>query len=796
MHRFAWTWQKAGMLVGVLSAALACSGGDAVALTINGGAPLSNSPAVSLELNVPAYCTQVTLQNEGGAGATFSPAATLGWNLSAGDGDKTVSATYRTQTPYTYQCGTYPCGSYCCSWSWTGSCNGTCYNYCPQYCQGYTVGTSTESAQITLDTAPPTFTVDVPANSGYTNRANLVVSGTCSDLHGVAGVYITWPGGTRPASCTPQGSYSAELQLTQPGSCPLQVVAVDGAGNSAMQLRNVMFDPVPPALAVSAPANDVTTVGGATFELQGTVSDLFFQAITVNGVSVTVHPDGSFGRMLDLVPGDNQVTVDAVDLAGNHSIVVRNLVRNLPPTIGGTPPLSTHPGGNYSFTPEASDPEDFGFLVFSIENRPAWAAFDPATGRLSGTPSTAGIGTGAPIVISVNDGINPPVALAPFELAVRAFAAPAESSRSAQFAGHLVVDASGTRGSARPGDAGDELAILDRAGNLCGRGEVGADGGFTLTVYGDDPATAPDEGAADGEELAVWLWDGASRRYLPVRTLDVAGGRASLVWVENGFAQGRLHGLAQAQVGTFQIFGNGLAAWFRDADANGMWTPAAGGGLDPAPGYYGTYAMLPVAADWNGDGFSEIGAFENGFWYLDANGNGAWDGAESDRMVQFGTWAMLPVAGDWTGDGVAKVGAFENGAWYLDANGNGQWDGVAGGDVVHAFGTGAMLPVAGDWNGDGVTEIGAYENGSWYLDANGSGQWEGVEGGDRLLTFGSAAMLPVAGDWTGAGRTGVGVFEAGTWYLDIDGNGQWGAADVMCPAFGIAGDKPVVGVWR
>ena len=60
-------------------------------------------------------------------------------------------------------------------------------------------------------------------------------------------------------------------------------------------------------------------------------------------------------------------------------------------------------GQPYSFQPVASDP-DGQVLTFGISNKPAWAAFDPATGRLSGTPTPADSGTVANIVIAVSDG--------------------------------------------------------------------------------------------------------------------------------------------------------------------------------------------------------------------------------------------------------------------------------------------------------------------------------------------------------------------------------------------------------
>ena len=92
---------------------------------------------------------------------------------------------------------------------------------------------------------------------------------------------------------------------------------------------------------------------------------------------------------------------------------------NRPPTIAG------HPANPWwrdvSFQPSASDADDDS-LTFAIENKPAWATFNASTGRLSGTPAAADVGTTDGIVISVSDGSDS-AALAAFSVRVRAAAA-------------------------------------------------------------------------------------------------------------------------------------------------------------------------------------------------------------------------------------------------------------------------------------------------------------------------------------------------------------------------------------
>jgi Putative Ig domain len=90
---------------------------------------------------------------------------------------------------------------------------------------------------------------------------------------------------------------------------------------------------------------------------------------------------------------------------------------NTPPRISGAPATSVAVGQTYSFRPAASDPNGLR-LAFGIANKPAWAAFDGATGLLSGTPAAANAGTYPNITITAYDGWTKAV-LPPFSLAVR-----------------------------------------------------------------------------------------------------------------------------------------------------------------------------------------------------------------------------------------------------------------------------------------------------------------------------------------------------------------------------------------
>ena len=73
-------------------------------------------------------------------------------------------------------------------------------------------------------------------------------------------------------------------------------------------------------------------------------------------------------------------------------------------TISGTPIASVVVGSAYNFTPAASDPNG-NALSFSIQNKPSWASFNSQTGQISGTPTSADVGSYSNVSISVSDGV-------------------------------------------------------------------------------------------------------------------------------------------------------------------------------------------------------------------------------------------------------------------------------------------------------------------------------------------------------------------------------------------------------
>ncbi len=248
--------------------------------------------------------------------------------------------------------------------------------------------------------------------------------------------------------------------------------------------------------------------------------------------------------------------------------------------------------------------------------------------------------------------------------------------------------------------------------------------------------------------------------------------------------------------GKIGVFRPQQGLWYLDANGNGTWEGCEGDRCFA----WGIAEDQLVLGDWNGDGRTKIGVYRSGTWYLDANGNGTSDGCGTDTCIVWGGEPNdQPVVGDWNGDGRTKIGIYRAGTWYLDTNGNGTWDSCEVDTCIAWGGEPGDLPVVGDWNGDGKTKIGIVRGGTWYLDFNGNGAWDGC-GIDKCIAWGDPSDTFLVGDWNGDGKTKIGIYRpsTGTWYLDANGNGTWDGCEVeKCIAWGgEPGDLPVVGDWN
>ena len=250
---------------------------------------------------------------------------------------------------------------------------------------------------------------------------------------------------------------------------------------------------------------------------------------------------------------------------------------------------------------------------------------------------------------------------------------------------------------------------------------------------------------------------------------------------------GKTHAITQAGGATLAAelgaFTNG--AWFLDRDGDFGFD-----GASEISGW-GSPGDIPVNGDWNGDGFRDLGVFSNGTWFLDRNGDAAFDPAT--EIQGWGAPGWIPVTGDWNGDGKTDVGAVDpsTSTWFLDLNGDFAFDPVT---EIRGWGSPGDTPVVGDWDGDGDDDIGVFSGGTWFIDFNG-------DGGFQLATdqrgWGVAGWIPVVGDWNGDGADEIGAIEPTSmaWFRDVNGDFLFDPVTELI-GWGSPGDQPVVADWN
>jgi hypothetical protein len=248
-----------------------------------------------------------------------------------------------------------------------------------------------------------------------------------------------------------------------------------------LQVMNTPQANRPPTISGTPPT---TATVGTAYSFRPVASDPDGNALTfsIQGRPSWATFSTTTGR-LSGTPGTGdigtsaRITISVTDGAATVSLTGFNIqvsaAANRSPTISGSPNTSVNVDSAYAFQPTASDP-DGNPLTFSITNRPAWAQFSTSTGRLSGTPTAANVGTTSGIVITVSDG-TALASLPAFSLAVVQV-----STGSAT----LNWDAPTTNsdGSALTNLAGYRLAYGQSQGNLTQSVSINNPGLTTYTV--------------------------------------------------------------------------------------------------------------------------------------------------------------------------------------------------------------------------------------------------------------------------------------------------------------------------
>ena len=208
------------------------------------------------------------------------------------------------------------------------------------------------------------------------------------------------------------------------------ISASDRYGSTALPAFNITVSSgtsttSPPPVISGSPPGSVTA--GSAYSFVPTASDPSGKALSF---SIQNKPAwGAFSISTGALTGTpttaqegtyGNIIISASDGTSSAALPAFNISVTAPasPQISGTPPASVIAGSAYSFTPSTQDPSG-GSLTFSVQNKPSWAAFSTANGMLSGTPTSANVGSYSGIIISVSDGTSS-AALPAFSIAVQA----------------------------------------------------------------------------------------------------------------------------------------------------------------------------------------------------------------------------------------------------------------------------------------------------------------------------------------------------------------------------------------
>lgn len=196
----------------------------------------------------------------------------------------------------------------------------------------------------------------------------------------------------------------------------IQITVSDGQLTAQLQFTITVQSSAPPANRAptisGTPATTVTAGSAYNFLPVGSDPDGNSLTYSIQNRPTWATFNSSTGRLNGTPTAANvgtsgRITISVTDGTATTSLpaftIQVNAAANRAPTISGTPLTSVLALAAYAFQPSASDP-DGTTLTFSIQNRPSWATFNTATGRLSGTPALTDVASYGNIVISVSDG--------------------------------------------------------------------------------------------------------------------------------------------------------------------------------------------------------------------------------------------------------------------------------------------------------------------------------------------------------------------------------------------------------
>ena len=184
---------------------------------------------------------------------------------------------------------------------------------------------ATDAVAVRIIQTPPGVTIYYPQDGYRTNSPLLAISGVTDE-----GARVTVNGIEVEVTAT---LFSTTMPLVE-GSNTISVVSTDSLGNTRVVRFQVILDTRPPYLVLLTPVENATINTeevSVTARLEGGLD------LTVNGQAIpygsTAYPtgEGKLDMMVQLASGENTITIDALDAAGNAFSVERRVFLDTEP---------------------------------------------------------------------------------------------------------------------------------------------------------------------------------------------------------------------------------------------------------------------------------------------------------------------------------------------------------------------------------------------------------------------------------------------------------------------------------
>ena len=387
---------------------------------------------------------------------------------------------------------------------------------------------------------------------------------------------------------------------------------------------------------------------------------------TSNGQLSGMPTSGDVGTYRGIViwvsDGEKQTLLPAFDL----TVVGGTTGANSAPTVSGTPLASVVAGAPYTFTPIAND-SNRDPLSFTIRNRPSWATFSAANGRLQGTPQAANVGMYRDIVISVSDGQST-IAMPPFSIAV---ALPTGNSAPSILGAPMSSVEAGSLYAFVPtatDDDGDSLTFA-----IAGRPAWATFNGQTGALRGTPPANT----TGTFGNISIQVSDGVASATLPAFSITVTAPTANTAPMITGLP------LTSATAGLTYSFqpnasdANGDPLTFTIANRP-TWAAfdAATGRLQGTPGanHVRTYGNIVIGVT-DGKTLAQLSPFS--IAVAAANNAPTISGTPAGSVLQGTSYLFQPTANDADGD-VLTFTILNKPAWATFSVATGRLQGTPG----------------------------------------------------------------------------------------------------------------------